>query len=112
MPLYCFSTDDGRIEERFFPMAEVPRSVVLDDGAIAERDFAAEHRPRLAGAGWPMECIASGVNAAQADELREVFRRGGVPTEVSADGNPIYTSANHRKRALKLRGFYDKASYC
>lgn len=61
--------------------------------------------------GWPMECVASGVHASQAGELREHFKRHGVPTDVTHDGNPIYRDANHRKRALKCRGFVDKAAY-
>ncbi len=110
--IYCFSTKDGQVEERNYPMGQAPESVTLDDGRVAERDFAAEHLPRRAGSGWPMVCFASGVNADQAGELRELFKKGGVPTEVTRDGDPVYTSAAHRKRALKLRGFFDKASYC
>lgn len=111
MPYYCYSTDT-EIVERFFRMGEAPASILLDCGCVAHRDFSAEHRPRRAGAGWPMECIASGVNAAQAGELREFFAKSGIPTEVSADGNPIYRSPEHRRKALKLRGFVDRSSYC
>lgn len=60
---------------------------------------------------WPLECIASGVNPAQAPELRKLFKKHNFDCEVSGDGNPIYRDSCHRKRALKLRGFYDKASY-
>jgi len=58
-----------------------------------------------------MECIASGVNANQAGELRDFFAKSGVPTEVTSDGNPIYRNASHRRRALKARGFVDRSSY-
>jgi len=111
MPNYCFSTIDGEVVERFFRMSEVPLLITLEDGRIAERDFAAEHLPRRAGSGWPMECCASGVAPQQAGELRELFQKLGVSTEVSTDGNPVYTSSIHRKRALKARGFYDKQSF-
>lgn len=112
MPTYCYSTDDGHVEERQFPMGSAPRTITLDDGRVAERDFAAEHLPRRPGSGWPIVCYASGVNAAQAGELREFFKTHGCPTEVTGDGDPVYTSPEHRRRALKLRGFIDRSSYC
>jgi hypothetical protein len=58
-----------------------------------------------------MECVASGVAPSQAQELRDYYRRHGVPTEVTADGNPIYRNAAHRRKALKVRGMHDKASF-
>lgn len=112
MPYYCYSTGDNHVEERFFRMGDAPATITLDDGRVAERDFAAEHSPRTAGAGWPFECFASGVHPSQAGELREFFHKAGVPTEVSKNGDPVYTSAAHRKKALKARGFFDKAAYC
>lgn len=112
MPIYCYTTIDGQTEERIFRMGEAPESINLDDGRIATRDFGAEHLPRNAGSGWPMVCCASGVNAAQAGELRDFFSRNGCPTEVTAGGDPVYRSAEHRKKALKLRGFVDRSSYC
>lgn len=92
-------------------MGEAPRAITLESGVVAERDFSAEHNPRRAGAGWPMECIASGVNAYQAQDLRDFFAKHGENVEVTNDGNPVYTSLGQRKRLLKLRGFYDKSSY-
>ncbi len=78
-----------------------------------KRDFAAE---RGGGSNhsknWPMECFASGVNAAQAPELRKFFKKKGFECEVSVNGDPIYTSPSHRRKALKLRGFVDRAGYC
>jgi hypothetical protein len=56
-------------------------------------------------------CFASGVNAVQAPELRKFLADRGCATEVTSEGDPIYRSAGHRKKALKLRGMYDKASY-
>jgi len=113
MPTYCYSVPDGITVERDFKMGEAPPSIVLDDGLVAERDLRAEHLPRNAShPGWPLECIGSGVNAAQAGELRKFFKDSKFDCEVSMDGNPIYRDPQHRKRALKLRGFFDKASYC
>jgi hypothetical protein len=111
--MYCFKTDDGEIVEQFFSMSDVPTQVFTTDGRKAVRDFQAENSPRGArGNCWPMEpCFASGVNAAQAPELRKFLADRGCATEVTSEGDPIYRSAGHRKKALKLRGMYDKASY-
>jgi len=88
--------------------------VTLEDGSVAVRCFRAEvaQLGTPAKTGWPIECVASGVNAAQADDLRKFFVERGCPTEVSPDGNPIYTSAAHRRKALKVRGFKDRSSFC
>ena len=118
MPIYCFRTDDEEVVERFFRMADVPGSVKLYDGRIAVRDYKSE---RVRGSvkersersrGWPMRpCVGSGVNAEQAPELREHFRKHSVDCEVTSDGDPIYTSASQRKKALKCRGMHDKSSF-
>jgi hypothetical protein len=107
--IYRYRTDDGRVTEVDRPMGPQPDTITLEDGTVAKRVWGA--LPASGTKGWPMECLASGVNAEQAQDLRDEFKRVGVPTEVSADGNPIYTSAAHRKRALKARGFFDRASY-
>ncbi len=76
-----------------------------------KRDFAAENAGVPAKKGWPMTCVASGVNAAQAGELRDLLEKKGVPTEVTPDGDPVYRDANHRRKALKARGLVDKQSF-
>ena len=60
---------------------------------------------------WPFACYGSGVNAAQAPELREFFKEKGFDCEVTRDGDPVYTSPNHRRAALKLRNMQDKSAY-
>jgi len=93
-------------------MGQAPNSVTLPNGKVAHRDFMAEHSgKRRSAAQWPIECIASGVSGHQADELRAYFKKHNFDCDVSNDGNPIYRDAQHRKRALKLRGFCDKSSY-
>jgi len=120
MPTYCYSSPDepGKIYEFVFPMGQAPRQIELLVGKVTvERDYRAE----LAGAtisvrggsdtrskAWPRTCYASGVNAAQAGELRQHLRDRGVPTEVTAGGDPVYTSAAHERKALKVRGMYNK----
>lgn len=112
MPTYVYTSDCGKYEERYFKMGEAPKSITSDDGVVLLRDFGAEHSPKNAGSGWPIECVASGVNAAQAGELREFFKSHGCPTEVTNDGNPVYRSHQHQREALKLRGMINKSNYC
>jgi hypothetical protein len=64
------------------------------------------------GSTWPMVCVASGVQASQAGELREFFQKHGETVAVTADGDPVYTSSRQRKRLLELRGFVDKSAFC
>ena len=109
MATYCYT--DGRTTiERWFPMGRAPKQF-RHDGRMFRRDFTAEGVGVPSSPGWPMECVASGVHPSQAGELRKYFRDHGVPTEVSRDGNPIYTSAAHRRKALKCRGLKDRSSF-
>jgi hypothetical protein len=93
-------------------MADVPKSVITDGHKKAARDFQAENLPKRAGgSGWPMApCFASGVNPEQAQELRDHFKRHGCPTEVTNDGDPVYRSPGHQKRALACRNMHNKAA--
>jgi len=111
MPTYCYETKKGKVFDRVFSMGRAPRSIVVD-GQRARRALSAELQSVPSSKGWPLECLGSGVNATDAQELRDVLKNKGVPTRVTNDGNPIYTDARHRRRALKARGFIDRASYC
>ncbi len=91
-----------------------PDGIEIPYGPVTfKRDLASEN-----GGGsnhsknWPIECFSSGVNAAQAPELRAFFKERGFDCEVTRDGDPVYTSPNHRRAALKLRNMHDRASYC
>lgn len=110
MPEYCYETKDGRVYSEVFPIGKAPRCITVN-GRPAYRSYAAETKGFPPTKGWPLECVASGVNASQAGELRELLARRGVPTEVSSDGNPIYRDAKHRKKALKARGLFDKSAF-
>lgn len=96
-------------------MGKAPESIKLEDGAKATRDIVAESKSRGASPdrpGWPIECLGSGVNAADAPKLRAEFKKLGIKCDVSNDGNPIYTDSAHRRKCLKARGFVDRSSYC
>ncbi len=111
-PTYCYSSEDGGVIERFFKMGEAPKRVIMEEtGKVFRRDFAVEQVGVPAKAGWPIECYASGVNAAQAGELRDHFKKQGVSCEVTQNGDPIYTSHEHRKKALACRGIHDRNSF-
>jgi len=109
MPTYCYRRGE-KVVTRVFSVAERPQSIMIG-GKEYVRSFADERPGVPSTKGWPLECVASGVHPSQAGELREFYRKNGCPTEVSEDGNPIYRDATHRRKALKLRGFKDKASY-
>ena len=57
---------------------------------------------------WPMESESLGVHPDQVQEATEHARSLGVPTEFSADANPIFTSPGHRKAYAEALGYYDK----
>lgn len=111
MPTYCYSDSKGNIVEQFHPMGEAPEKITIN-GEECGRDFAAEQTGRPSRIGWPITCYASGVNANQAQELRDELKRCGVPTEVTVNGDPVYTSHEHRKKALKARAMHDNNSFC
>jgi predicted nucleic acid-binding Zn ribbon protein len=111
MPTYCYQDKQGFIHERVYRMGEAPKTIDLGARGTAKRSFGAEVKTIPATSGWPMECLASGVNASDREKLANELKHRGVPTDVSKDGNPIYRDARHRARALKARGFYDKNAY-
>lgn len=110
MPIYCYETEEGEIVERMFDIGKAPKTITVD-GVKATRCIAAELVSVPATSGWPLTCYASGVNAEDADKLRDHLAKKGVPTEVTPDGDPVYTSHSHRKKALKVRGLHDRSGY-
>jgi len=94
-------------------MGEAPESIVDDSGETLTRNLGAEiaFQGRPATAGWPIHCKGSSVHPSQAQELRDLLRKKGVPTEVDRQGRPIYRNASHRKRALSARGLIDRDSF-
>jgi len=108
--IYCYETSDGEIIELNFPVGTAPKSVMVGKQRVF-RSFSAEHKSVPPTTGWPITCFASGVNAAQAPELREHYRKHGVNVEVTSDGDPVYKNAQQRRKALKCRNMVDRSSY-
>lgn len=109
---YAYMNDAGAVHWLELPlMDEAPPLVLSVEGVSHTRSYRAERAGVPATKGWPMTCVASGVNAADAQKLRDEFDRIGVPTEVTADGDPIYRNKTHRSAALKGRGLYDRDSF-
>jgi hypothetical protein len=110
MPTYCYKTADGEMVEKVLPIGGAPR-FIMHGKRKAWRCYQAERASVPSPAGWPVECMASGVHASQAGELRDHLASKGVPTQVTRDGNPIYMNSAHRRRALKARGMIDRSSF-
>ena len=117
---YCYEGPDGVLVEHTFEAGKAPESVECH-GVVYTRCYQAELSSQYASVRgssnrvkrtYPMTCYASGVHADQAQDLRDHLSSHGVPTEVTTDGDPIYTSAAHRRKALKVRGLIDKSSFC
>lgn len=124
MPIYCYKLPSGEIIEQMHKMGAAPQKVRVKGKGVAIRDFQSEHvsgqmvrtenpvaQSAKPGRPWPMTCYASGVHPEQAGELRKHLANHGCPTEISKGGDPVYTSAAHRKCALKCRGLHDNASF-
>jgi len=112
VPFYCYSTGSGPVVELMFPMGKAPKTITLDDGVVAGRDFQAE---RCAFSGtpgqWPIECDASGVHPAQRKAAYQESVRNGVPTLFTDDGRAVLRDKGHRKKYLKSLGIVDRNSY-
>lgn len=115
MPTYCYRSRDKqrKLITRVFSVEERPKSF-KEDGRIWDRSPEDEWKGiGVPSSVWtnPIHCVASGVHPSQRRELEDFLAKKGVPTKVDEDGNPIYTSAAHRRKALKARGMHDKSSY-
>jgi hypothetical protein len=126
--MYCYRTLNGEIFDREFPPGEAPDRISIGCNGHSKPAFR-DRRTEMSGAtmivkgtenptrqprrgAWPMnECYASGVHSDQAQELRDHFKKNGLSIEVTPNGDPIYTSAKQRRKALKCRGLHDNASF-
>ncbi len=108
--IFSYRKPDGEVVDRDFRIGKAPACIMVD-GVTATRYYGKRSAAVPATSGWPLTCVASGVHPGQADELRQCLKDAGVPTEVTRGGDPIYTNAAHRRKALRARGMFDKMSY-
>ena len=104
MPAYDYMTEDGKVVERVFRMADKPKTITLKDGRVARFIYSAPGIVGTTSAGWPYACKSSAVHPSQRDALAKILSDGGVPTQVNKKGQPIYENSSHNKRALAVRG--------
>lgn len=103
MTNYCYSHDDGEIIERSYRMGTAPKTV-RHGGKTYHRDYAAEKPRQLSADVWPRVGKCAGVHPSQAQEAYDKSVKDGVPTNFTSDGDPIFTSAGHRKRYMRSIG--------
>ena len=96
------------MERHWTDFGSVYLSITLDDGRKADwMDHIRERSNDVHGT-WPMTSYACGVHADEVPERMILDRQAGVPTEYSNDGDPIFTSAGHRHKYLKVRKIHDR----
>ena len=107
MPTYCYSSKDGRIVERVYPVGSAPKRIQIQ-GRVYHRDFALERPNTRPPGNWPMESYALGVNPDQAKEAEAESVKMGVPTQFASNGDAVFTSPSHRKRYAEALGYFDR----
>ncbi len=113
MPRYCFTNNEGDTIARYYPITgDVPEKIKLGKKWFS-RNFRAEHSgtKHIAGT-YPFASTAAGVSPEQVPEIMKVDAQAGVKTEYTKGGDPIFTSANHRRKYLKVHGLVDRSSWC
>ena len=78
------------------------------DSFVMQRDFRAEHGKQLHGDIWPMASVAAGVSPEEVPEMMKYDREKGIPTEYTNDGDPVFTSREHRKRYCEAHELFDR----
>lgn len=110
MPIYCFKCPAcGKTKEVARPPADCNLPELCDkDGLVMQRDFRAEQGvPHFAGT-WPMTSYAAGICPDEIPKFRKFDKEKGVQTEYTPDGDPIFTSAKHRRKYCEAHGLYDR----
>jgi len=111
MPVYCYKCPVcGKTAEVNKPMSECGSPELCpQDSFVMNRDLQAEHGGRRHCAGtWPMASYAAGISPDEIAEFRKLDRANGVPTEYTPDGDPVFTSARHRREYCQAHGLYDR----
>ena len=106
MVVYRYKTKDGVLADRVFQVGKAPGYIMIN-GKRANRDFSTISVP--SSAGWPIQCVASGVHPDQANDLRKHFVDHGLSVEVTKEGDPIYENRKHQEKALACRGMHNRS---
>lgn len=81
-------------------------------GGTMGRDLVAEQEGRRDTPGtYPMTSYAAGISPDEVKEFEKSDAAAGVPTEYTKGpdgGDPIFTSAKHRKKYCRLHELYDR----
>jgi len=115
MPMYCFTTQDGEIVEKYFAMKDAPKfgaSITLPDGRAAVRDVQAEHgHMRVTGGNWPMWSTFAGCHPDQIPEMKEQLRSCGTDADYDPKtGDVCFRSRGHRAEVLRALGMFDRSA--
>jgi hypothetical protein len=115
MMIYCYETPDGEIVERVMTVAEMKafqespesegfkRRIDIEHGSKIMNRTGIDHKWRRG-----LACEASAVHPSQVDEFKQIMADHGCPTDFKKTGEPIYHSRDHRRRAMEIRGLYDR----
>lgn len=58
---------------------------------------------------WPMVAgMSMGIDPVDIPKAQAILKQSGVSTEYTKHGDPILTSALHRKKHAEAMGFYDR----
>ena len=60
---------------------------------------------------WPMTSEGAGVHPSQIAEAEAGSIARGVPVKFTKQGDAIFKSKEHRRKALKMFGMYDEDGY-
>lgn len=119
MPIYSYTSDDGRTVELMMTLSEKEEreddnKCIEIDGVVFKRDIASDLRNGGVSSGeggWPMYSEAAACHPSQIKEYSDHARSAGVPTEFDRMGRPKFENASHRRRYLKIRGLRDLNGY-
>lgn len=112
---YCYRKDSGEVVEVVMTVAEMhdrqraDRTIILDDGEVGKRDYAAEYcgREPRNNSLWPRESDAMGVNPGQAGSAYADSVKRGVPTEFDREtGCAKFRTKRHEREYCEAVGFH------
>ena len=109
MPVYSFICVCGKVDEIQRPMSASGKRLKCACGKLMRRNFGAEAPGRRAASDtYPHASYALGGHPDDRAKMTQDAINKNVPTEINRDGDPVFTSAGHRKKYCEAFGFYDR----